>query len=604
MTLEWVEEKKDFSTGPLDWWFRIYPRNQDPRRKTLVTQFGALDDGDFINASIGLSFQEMIGLAPSFERNDEIARLEKQLAELMNQPIFAPLVDDGITIQSGKAPDFSLPERAKTGLPEFNENTVLVAVIDDLISPLNRRFLRSSRTETRFLYLWQQDRRIALDSPAEYTKRVAIGQEFFATDLNDALQNAPSEQQAYSDLKLIEDGRTRLLRGDSHGAAVANVVAGAEPGTNVLFVDDDGSMVEGPPADDVHFLGVNLHHAVVHDASGTFMQAIALSAFVRLVQYITFLEQEAGRLLPVVLNFSFGLSSGAPSEIRPLAIAMELYAAFRRLKGAETRIMLPAGNHRQSRLLAEVDFVGPRKSKSFKLRVTPVSGSSAQFQINTEARNTESLVLYITTPDGAFTGTAPTKMDQVSLLQDEEKRPVAAIYRTPTGFYCGIAPTRADDSAGYCPAPAGYWTIILEATGVVKRVRVQVRRGDTPGRRRLAGEMSALCDPTYEKFDESGGHADNDGEFIKRKGTISSLVGPPSGYVVGSKTSRRFPKHSAYSGKPDHTRGPGVFVETLSDAHRSLPGLASVGTYSDVSERIGGTSAACARKAREFVSKR
>lgn len=604
MTLAWKEKRQKQATAPLDWWFQIYPDAQDPRRKIFVTQFGALGAGNYINGSIPISVEELFQLDEIPEKSGEIIQILKELKELFGMPIFAPLVDDGISVNPETVADFDLPNRALADVPELaKDRSILVAVIDDLIPPLNRRFLRSSRDKTRFLYLWQQDRRLALDAQ-HLPKHVAIGQEFYAADLNYALQNAPNEAQAYRDLKLIEEGRPWLRRGDSHGAAVANIVAGTEPGKNIRFRIDKDNWIEGPPGDDVHFLGVNLHHAVVHDASGTFMQALALSAFVRLVQHITRLEAYAGSRLPVVLNFSFGLSSGAPSERTPLALAMELYVRVRDFFGAETHVLLPAGNHRQSRLLGEVNCISPGGESSFNLRATPVSGSSVQFQVEPEKGKAEFMTLKLTTPDGAYTGTAPKNVGRVSVLQDADKRPVAAIYRTVKGFYCSIAPTREDDTAGYSTAPAGYWTVSLGTSHLVQDVRVQLRRGDTPGRHRLAGEMPALCDPGYRKFLAGGGHADADGDFIRRQGTISSLAGPPSAIVVGSKTSRRYSKSSAYSGKPEPGGPPVLFEETMVDPHRSLPGLPSKGTYSNVTERLSGTSAASARKARKIICER
>lgn len=604
MSLESIETTLDSPTPALDWWSRIYPAAEDNRRKVFVSQLTKRDaEEGVINGSVNVDIAELIGLDDVDEPNKDFAALTAKFLSLISTPLFAPLVDDGIAPNPSVPADFTNLDRAISGLPRLDRNAVLVLVIDDLIAPLNRRFLNSTRDETRFLYLWQQDRRVAAGGPIPGPPPVPIGQEYFHSDLNAALKAAPSEQQAYRDLKLIEDGRTRLQRGDSHGAAVANIVAGAEPGSKLQFVEDDGAITEGRSADDLHFLGVNLHHAVVHDASGTFMQALASAAVLHLIKIVGVLEKKAGRRLPVVLNFSFGLTSGAPSEKRPLPLLMELFAQIRKSFGAETYMLQPAGNHRQSRLLGRLERVGPREAKNFDLRATPVSGSSVQFQVETESPKVGKLDLKLTTPDGKHAISAPARVGYLGLLRDSKNRPVAAIYRTDEGFYCTIAPTREDASAFFHAAPAGYWRVDLTATDVVETVRVQLRRGDTPGRRRLAGQMSALCDPTYFPFDPGGGFGDGDGEFIKRLGTINSLVGPPSGYVVGSLSSLRHKKTSAYSGRPASPGATGTFAEIMVDAYRSLPGIKTTGTYSNVTERLGGTSAASARQARYFLAR-
>ena len=139
----------------------------------------------------------------------------------------------------------------------------------------------------------------------------------------------------------------------AHGTHVLDLAAGAKPGDNVL---------------DRPIIGVQLPFATTQDTSGgSDLTPMVLSA----IEHILLRADALGRgvnMLPVVINFSYGLIAGPHDGTCELERGIDKRLQKRPDK---LRILLPAGNSHLSRCHAEVTFAHRGETVELAWRVLP-----------------------------------------------------------------------------------------------------------------------------------------------------------------------------------------------------------------------------------------
>ncbi len=509
----------------------------------------------------------------------------EELKEAYGDSLRVPIADHGMLTDPGGTPSLAVDADAMDLPPE---GTVLVGVIDDATGFANRRF-RLSEHASRYLYFWQQGQIIDTKGPAA----VPFGKEYRSRELNAALATGARECEIYRALGMVRPDRRALLQRQTHGTCVTDAAAGCPMG---------GTM-DGVPAEAVRLLGVNLPVDVVEDASGTFLEFFAILGLMRIMDHVDALEArataQAGKPVsyPVVINFSFGLSSGAPDADHLFARQIDAIHASRKAAGkADITFMVPAGNQRAARTLGRIAGIAAGEAQTVGMRVPLHSAGFTVMEVTCDS-GFSGLQADLLAP--AALGVPAPSLDlapgQYATLNHpaDPETLMAALYRTKAKLMVMIAPTRPRKDAHFLVAEPGAWQLRLRATGEVTGLRMQLHRGDTPGAQFYRGYQTRLIDRTLP-----------DGrQLVQEMGTLNTLAGARNATIVKAMRGGTRPAPTPYSGlaNPDRPVA-GRFTWEVAEQSPARPGRIAAGQQSGAVGRIGGTSIAAAFASRKLAS--
>jgi hypothetical protein len=471
--------------------------------------------------------------------------------------------------------------------------SAIVAVIDDAIGFLNRRFRRAGAASTRFDAIWVMAKPTG---PGQPNGRV-LGRETI-----DAMIAGGDEASAYARLMvdLFPPDRARgLNRAASHGTHVADIAAGAEPGSR----------------DGIDILGVCLPPRALRDTSGRAWAVDLVQALHWVVRRAAALSKacKAGPR-PLVINLSLGMSAGPKDGTSLQERAMvEAVAAYEAATGAPARVTVAFGNDYRSRQVALVSPGVGEAPVSIGWQVQPDDRMPSRALVQAVGAITLAL-----SPPGAAMPEPVDVPPGASVEVVHRGRIVGWVRAHPAGpgltrrYDLVLRPTRTDRAGPV--APAGRWSIGIGRTEAAADplVSLQVQRGDTPVGQRPFGRQSYLVHPACNGFDPEVRDWSDPGDGpITRSGTHSALATARDRrvFAVGAAglrpgTGGTAPKPAVYSAAgsadPAWTARQGPDLTAMAEASPNRRGAFAAGTRSGGVARYAGTSVAVPELARRL----
>lgn len=226
---------------------------------------------------------------------------QKNISELYVQ--LAPLDDDSVA--GGTVLD---PSTGDAGGPAIDAATaVIVGLIDDGINIAHEHFVDPSG-HPRIDYAWLQD------GKTDSSSAVLFGREFTASDIKAARAGSKTEEGTLRALGLVAPAKeepTTLSKSFSHGTFVLDCLAGYPSSHQLPGISDPGEAVN--PADR-RIVSVQLHRRVTEESSGALYPMFAIAGLQYIVDRARRVAKETrkgkGRKIPLVVNFSYGISGG------------------------------------------------------------------------------------------------------------------------------------------------------------------------------------------------------------------------------------------------------------------------------------------------------
>jgi hypothetical protein len=465
----------------------------------------------------------------------------------------------------------------------------IVAVVDDAVGFLHRRFRRADG-RSRFDAVWLMAPPVVPGGPrGRVIDRDGIH----------ALAAAGCEASAYASVMagLFPPQVPRgLMRATTHGTHVADLAAGATPGT----------------MDGIDLLAACLPPLALRDTTGGAWEGDLILALHWIVGRALALSAacKAGPR-PLVINLSLGMSAGPKDGTGRVQRAMaEALAVYEATCGGPARATLPFGNDHRTRQVALV-APAPGVPGSVGWQIPPDDRLGARMLVR--AAGPVGLMLV---PPGGGTGAAVDLAPGTTAEVMHRGRAVAVVRAHPAGpglarsYDIAVLPTRRD---GIGPvAPAGRWelSVLRDQAAADPLVSLQVQRGDTPPGQRPFGRQSSLVHPACHGFDPETRDWSHPGAGpVTRSGSHSALVTVQDRRVFAMAAAGARPAapgrgphlarySAAGSADPAWTVRQGPDACAPSDASPNRPGVVAAGTRSGAAARLAGTSVAAPALAR------
>lgn len=523
-----------------------------------------------------------------------MATLDAFAPLLANLPMFAPLdnLPPPHALQIGRSPRM-LSEQA---LPEDLDAVTIVAVIDHAI-PFAHRLFTTGEGFSRCASVWIQD---AAKEPQQ--PDIAFGREVWGTTI-DALRGLPAGpfnpdgDAVYRALGQMDPqwlGRAATLIPDrSHGAAVAAIAAGYEPG--------DATGLNHP------LIAVSLPEWVVADTSGgyapLFIQLAVVFIVARARKLARELSQTAGRKVRprMVVNLSYGVTAGARDGSSLLEQMQDLIAEHAGADLGQVQFVLAVGNSREERLHA---MLTPGQHLGWQVLPDDPTESMAEIWGPPEPNCPEALKLAVTLPDGAEVVTAfqppAGVMGQIARLKDSRGRELARFMLQRRAVLDGfrqcltiILPPTIGPTQGN-RAPVGIWRLkLLAAPGACS---FDIQRDDRIPGFRGGGRQTIFRDPSYQARQPNGLWIDRDPQpadsLVQRNGTLNAYAGGSRQIRAGAAVLSAVPGQGApishYCSLLDGGLGGDIMV--AGDRGDAAHGLNLPGIRGAAMQTVSGTS--------------
>jgi|FLOH01.1.fsa_nt_gi hypothetical protein len=443
-----------------------------------------------------------------------------------------------------------------------SDKIIVVGLIDDAINITHER-LRDADGKSRVDYAWIQD----ADAPTDQSY-VPIGRVWSAQQITQAINDfGGAEDRLFKELGLVGDPsqtyrQSSLNLRTSHGSFVADKAAGYDP--------------FDPDALNRRVVAVQLPALASKDTSGATLIAPARMAAKFIFDRALAMSESLGVAVPVVLNFSYGFSSGPRNGRQILERALRALALKYRLDtakflpgtaafGAPVCRLVPAGNspltgghatsrgdntldmclrlQPEDRTASFVEVWLPQNAQTLSLSVEAPDGTSGNFAYDLSAQS-RAETLGSDEINLATIGDAYILVAKNSAGADASKKPICRIssdipelqYQTATTsghlyhrLLLAFAPTQTQNP-NRPSAPHGLWKIGVVADANIHNIQAWIQRDEAlPGYSNL-GRQAYFEDDTYEahRFDALGDIAVADAPaapgYISRDGTLSGLA--------------------------------------------------------------------------------
>ena len=475
---------------------------------------------------------------------------------------------------------------------------VAIGVIDQGIAFANSHFFPGGQGQ--IACVWQQDF-LGTSMPAVGTPMTSTpGVELTAADIAQAMGSARgrggSDDAVYrlvGGLDYSVDGYKPLARRRAHGTHVASLAARVkDPSHHPLLV-------------------VDMPEHAVGDPSGSTLSVHAAWGVLYLIDRAEKMRQ-AGEVLPLVVNLSYGPHEGPHDGSAELERFMDTITQGAENSPTPIRIVLAAGNFRQSRVHAS--FSRPaRKRQALRWRLQPGSLSASLMEIWLPPGHAGNAVVELRPPVPSLPALSVSALKPNDSVPGTSADPLyfatytaadPSIGRLRACVLLSVARTAPDAAAGWADvfAPAGIWRVIVGSDAALRDVHAWIKRADTQAGRRAKGRQSYFDDPRYERFDAAGRPREldpvNARSYVRRAGTLSGIATGHSTRVVGGEraTDKLPVRYSSIGPDLNGKRGQ---PDKMASAERSavLRGVLAAGNASGSVVAMNGTSAAAPQAA-------
>ena len=515
------------------------------------------------------------------------------------------------------------------GADEFPDtappNPVIVGIIDDAINIAHHRFQGPGST-SRVDFAWIMDGTATPKPTGTNTHPVIFGREWTGAGIAATIaRNAGYEPDILRDLELHDfchSGAAPLGPRTSHGTHVLDLAAGHDP--------------QDPAGQNHRIIAVQLPRLVTLETSGALLSLFAIAGIEYILDRARALSDHWGVNIPVVINFSYGISGGPHNGHHLIEQAMDSLKGHHQrtatLGPAEVEFVLPAGNRYLARAHTSVgaapagpatltcdwriqpadrtpnyleiwlpDAGGPTSNADLPalltdLTVTPPNGTPVTIPAADLAASPQAIVH---TPDPAnlllWASTDTRDTDAAVLGGGPGKRRIL-LATTPTEITGGSA----------TPAPHGIWRVTVTANlPAGTRIEAWIQRDDPPvpvpgrGRASWFEDTSLAPDRLIADTNSEFTHPLRPDETVNRRGTISGIATNPDTVVVGGFRYRSG-KMSLYSGAATGAM-PRPDFAAVADTSRALPGILAAGSRSGSMTALNGTSVAAPQMTRRIA---
>ncbi|KUP92933.1 S8 family serine peptidase [Tritonibacter horizontis] len=549
------------------------------------------------------------------------ALLERVRDGLRDRTLFAPILPKAA--QCGCAPLGTTPPLE---LPAVPSDSTVIGVIDDGIAFAHPNFRMGQGRRSRFASVWQQDAQCLRGT----TSDVPFGHVFGRTEIEERLARADfDEDRFYQALPVIgQAGHSPFRHRRLHGTHVADLAAGAGRGD---AIDTDPEKFP--------ILAVNLPTALVSDTGATFMAGAMILGVQDIMRRTETMMATAGQAFPLVLNLSFGLGGIGKNGGHLIAAALEQAMDYwHQTHGAPMRVVLPAGNTLQSRLVARAE-IAPGAPHRATLRVAPENRGSTYLEIAVARRAQKpthaSLLVKVTPPTGA--GLYPPALPQGPMALDSALQLVeqtdnnGANGLAQFGIYYGfqrdfapegdtapgdgveivtvaLPPNAAKDPYRPLP-PCGDWTVEVSLAPGERQLRdieLRVLRNDVPNQINPVRQRSWLEDSAYVTYAADGHMSvelESAGCAVSRAGTLNALCGGRDIVTVAAAVGNRqaLSNYSAAGPGGPLAEGANVTLHACADDAAVNPGRRAAGARAGSVVRMSGTSVAAPIVSRQLA---
>jgi hypothetical protein len=480
-------------------------------------------------------------------------------------------------------------------MAERRPDRVVIGVIDNGFAFAHARFRNAAGT--RIEYLWRQD---FMGGKSPWTP----GVELTKADINPAVMaRGVDEDSIYRRIGGLDYGKGGFkplgLR-RSHGTHVLDLAAGADPDDNIV---------------DRPIIAVDMPDEAVGDpAASTLTVHAALGLIYILDQANSLRQKDVGETLPVVVNLSYGPSEGPHDGTSLLELVMDALVPLAKAQKTPLKIVLAAGNFRQSRLHAELCIdKSATQSLTWRLQPGALTPSLMEIWLPKGRKNLKSVTLRAPNGDSV----AVTPADPFEESKDVNGNVLVQAQLLTVGangilVVLSVARTAIDPAGdwGQAVAPSGRWMVdILNDRKARLELDAWIKRSDTPSGHRAKGRQSYFEEKANDDRHHKNGRPNEfDGKgqnVVRRHKTLSGIATGDSTIVIGGyrRGDRESDLHPApyTSAGPHHspTRG-GRSPDWLevSDDSIACRGALAAGTRSGSWVPMNGTSAAAPQAAR------
>lgn len=506
------------------------------------------------------------------------------------------------------------PQNPQSSVPTDPMPSPVVAVIDDAIGYLNKRFSNrvdgSWKTRLHKIWLQTEDELVANDGVTSMQNGVQLS----AKDIDALLSrgDALDESAQYAAMnetlfgKRISPIWNGITAGagselaSTHGTHVTDIAAGADP------FDDADPMLDCP------MLAVQLPPQAIEDTSGSKLQPFVVRALRWVIAQADGAVSD-GAYRPLVVNISLGVLAGSKdgTSLIERQIAAEVLNREART-GMPMRVVFAFGNDNLTRQIGYMELK-KKKRQSVTLRVQSEDYTPSFVEFHAE--RPEDLQLEIACLQADKLDLGSIAAGKSVSLNDQNGLAVARVYSMPAmkligggqtapHYVLAIAPT-ASFEGGKPLAPSGPWDLTLASLGSEQAVRIGVQRDDRPlGFQELA-RQSYLDDtplwqwkpPVKSKF------------ALPADGPVTS-IGTHSAWLSAKMIEQVYSVGAAlgdtgfaapYSATGAPYTKPEPTVSTIGDSSWTLRGLMASGTLSGTTTVMSGTSVAAPQITRELA---
>lgn len=537
----------------------------------------------------------------------------KSTLDVLNRADSYPVVinvDLGTHIDDAHIDFDAEPQESPINKIEVSKDTVIMAVIDDGIAIAHNLF-RDTQTSTRIIHadlLAVVPDRLAGD--ATYGRRLSKADidDLMEQCIVDGILDETAFYRATGQVNYFSPSFDPISQRRSHGTHVTALAAG---------YPIDAGMQNRP------IICAALPAAVTRDVTGqSLLPSLALGLHSLSNAAQRYVLAGTTEMPPVVLNFSYGNTSGPHDGTDETSELLEWYAA--RVPDQKLWMTLPSGNDNLTRGHGQLPLGAECHASTLTMVALPDDRTASHIQIwvpfDFDRDAISRIQINVVTPWGHSWNFVPSGVTSAEKLCDGSGREIGRISYTfkpePTErgvFTISIAPTFSLDSSVQT-APSGRWSIgatTLPGAGIIEgNLELWIHRDESQPGYKPGGRQSYFVDPEYHRYGAFGMPVVvdpvPDPSLIRRAGTISGFACGQSPIVVASMTKKTGePSYYSASGPvtntPNSPTSPSRTtpdVAAKGDDSLVLGGVISAGTSSGSFVRMNGTSVAAPRLAR------